>query len=155
MRFIPGKKALVALGTTAVVTIGAGVAYATWTSPAGTGSGSATGYSALASNITSATANTGNLYPGGSAVTGTVTIHNPNPYAVEVTSIGAGSSVDIPSGFGGTDCPAGAVTSASQSNATGIPQSTAGNPVAIAAGSDGSCSVSYTMQAGGDGNGCE
>jgi hypothetical protein len=153
MKFSLKKKIAAAVAVTAVV-VGGGAAYAVWTSPSGTGSGNATGYTATAGNVTSATTN-GNssdatdLYPG-SSVTNTITVTNTNPYPVKVTSIAdAGVGSDVVN----TTCAAGTVTATSQSAAGGIAQSASG-PVAIPAHSTGTYDVVYTMASTAD-NACQ
>ncbi|MGW6935793.1 hypothetical protein ACWGE0_37460 [Lentzea sp. NPDC054927] len=65
--------------------LGSGVAYAAWTS-SGTGSATTKAGTALAPVVTGGAVTTGLLYPGGSG-SAVVTVSNPNPYPVTVTSI--------------------------------------------------------------------
>lgn len=72
--------------------LGSGVAYAAWTS-SGTGSATTKAGTALAPVVAGGAVTTGLLYPGTSG-TAVVTVSNPNPYPVTVTSIapnGAGT----------------------------------------------------------------
>jgi hypothetical protein len=144
MKLFQGKK-WIAVGTMTGALAAGVAAYAavsgTWLSPQGSGSGNATGYTAIKADITSATTNdnltgTASLYPN-SSVTNTVTVTNPNPYAIIVTSIGAGSSDAL------TGCAAGNVTSAALSNATGLTQDPTGT--SIVPGGTGVYDVTYTM----------
>src|SRR4051812_49040696 len=87
----PSKKFFVAGGVVAGL-MASGVAWAAWTAD-GTGNGYAKATTAVALTTSDASASTtAQLYPGGSGDV-KVTINNPNPYAVNVTSIsnGAGS----------------------------------------------------------------
>lgn len=139
-----GKRAASVLGVTVAATLSAGVASAVWTSPDGTGDSSASGYTAVAANITSASTN-GNssgatsLYPG-SSVTNTVTVTNTNPYPIKVTAITAGAG----SAAAGS-CAAGTVNFASRNNAAGLAQNDTGGTVAIAAGGTGTYDVVVSM----------
>ncbi|MFS8098354.1 hypothetical protein LFM09_14565 [Lentzea alba] len=65
--------------------LGSGVAYAAWTS-SGTGSATTKAGTALAPVVTGGAVTTGLLYPGGTG-NAVVTVSNPNPYPVTVTSI--------------------------------------------------------------------
>ena len=97
---IPFKRSMIVGG---VVTglMGAGIAFAAWTS---TGSGSATATAGSAKSLQVATSPATGLYPTGS-VTVPVTVTNPNPYKVALSSIEfTGISTDK------TGCSAGAVT---------------------------------------------
>ena len=76
------QKTAVVGGTVAVLLAG-GVAFAAWTST-GSGTGSATAGSAV--ELTVAGNEATGLYPTGT-VAGTVTVTNPNPYAVTISSI--------------------------------------------------------------------
>ena len=68
---------------------GASVAFAAWSS---TGSGSATAQATTSVNsVIAAGTSAANLFPGATNSV-TVTVSNPNPYPVIVTSISAGSS---------------------------------------------------------------
>lgn len=79
-------KKLAALGVALVTFAGIGLAWAAWTA-GGTGSGSAKAGTATALTTSDASASVVNLlYPSGSADVA-VTINNPNPYAVTVSSV--------------------------------------------------------------------
>src|SRR5436190_454326 len=81
------RKKLIAVGLTgAFVTGGAAVGLATynWTS---TGTGSATVGATTITNSTALSGSTSNLYPNSPARTLSVSVNNPNPYPVNVTSI--------------------------------------------------------------------
>jgi hypothetical protein len=147
------KRASAVLGTAVVATLSAGIAGAVWTSPTGSGNSSATGYTAVAANITAQSTNDNSaaaksLYPGAS-VTNTVTITNPNPYPIVVTDItqGAGNSAS-------GSCAAGTVNFATRTNSSGLPQS-GGTTTAIAAnGGTGTYDVVVTMASTAD-NACQ
>ena len=79
----PTKKFVVAGGVVASM-LASGVAWAAWTAD-GTGNGYAKATTAQVLTTSTATASP-QLYPGGSGDV-KVTINNPNPYAVNVTSI--------------------------------------------------------------------
>lgn len=85
-------KRIGALGTATVAVMGAGVAFAAWTTN-GTGTGTASAGSATALSITS-TAVTG-LYPTASK-TVEVTVSNTNPYRVQLSNLRL-TSVDVAS----------------------------------------------------------
>ena len=108
-------KRLVAVGAPIALIVGAGIAFAAWTS---TGSGSGTAQSTTAKDsVVAAGTSAADLYPGGQD-TFTITVSNPNPYPIIVTSIPAASSEAIGS------CLAGSVTSdAVSTNPAGITQS--------------------------------
>jgi hypothetical protein len=65
--------------------LGSGVAYAAWTS-SGAGNSTTKAGTALAPVVTGGAVTTGLLYPGGTG-NAVVTVSNPNPYPVTVTSI--------------------------------------------------------------------
>ncbi|KOV82041.1 hypothetical protein [Nocardia sp. NRRL S-836] len=74
----------------ATAALGPGVAYAAWTS-SGTGSATTKAGTALAPVVTGGAVTTGLLFPGGTG-TAVVTVANPNPYPVRVTSIAPNGS---------------------------------------------------------------
>lgn len=86
------------LGATAVGLIMTGVAFAYWTS-GGSGSGQATAGTAATVTFASGTV-TSTLFPGGTADVATL-VTNPNPYAVLISGLSAGT---ITSGTGGNAC---------------------------------------------------
>lgn len=100
---------------TSALTVGAlslGVAFAAWTAT-GTGSGTAKAVSATASAVTTDSGATASLYPGFSGGDLYFKVDNPNPYAVQFTSMTAGSVTSSDQ----TNCPASNVT---VSNASGL-----------------------------------
>jgi hypothetical protein len=102
------------VGAAVIVMTGTGIAYAAWTA-SGSGSGYAKATTAQVLTTVDATADTvAQLYPGGSGDV-RVTIHNPNPYPVKVTSI-SGNGTITASGGSGT-CT---VTGVSFDGATGL-----------------------------------
>lgn len=143
------KRASAVLGTAVVATLSAGIAGAVWTSPTGSGNSSATGYTAVATNITASSTNNSAqpLYPGAN-VTNTVTITNPNPYPVVVTDITQGSG-NAAAGA----CTAGTVNFATRSDSTGLAQ-TGTTTKAIAAGGTGTYDVVVSMASTAD-NACQ
>lgn len=147
MRSLPSRKLLTALAAATIVLAGAGVASAAWMST-GAGSASARASSAVNSSIAAATLEVADdLYP--AAVKSTkVTITNPNPYPVVVTSISAGSSAATSAGA----CGAGTVTSDAQN--TGSPLAQAGGATSIAAGGTGTYVLTVRMAANPD-NSCQ
>ena len=85
-------KKLAALGVAVVTFAGIGLAWAAWTA-GGTGSGAAKAGTAKALTTSDATASVVDLlYPSGSADVA-VTIDNPNPYAVTVTSVAGNGAI--------------------------------------------------------------
>jgi hypothetical protein len=86
----------------AVAVIGAGVAWAAWSS-SGSGSGHVTSTTSIDSTISPGDGSAA-LYPGAVA-SYTVTIDNPNDYPVKVDSISAGASDEV------NGCTAGSVVS--------------------------------------------
>jgi hypothetical protein len=85
------RRVTVAAGVV-VLLVGAGVAYAAWTA-SGTGGGAASSTTAKSLVVTAGTG-AGDLYPSASSNTGvlSLSIQNPNPYPVVVTSLGADSN---------------------------------------------------------------
>jgi hypothetical protein len=92
------------VGTSVAALMGAGIAYAAWTST-GTGTGTATAGSEGAANLPVTTVAVSDLYPTGNR-SQEVTVTNNNPYAVSLDSITVtGITVADPS-----TCDASAVT---------------------------------------------
>jgi hypothetical protein len=96
----PSKKFVVATGVVAGL-MASGVAWAAWTAD-GTGNGYAKASTAQALTTSDASASTfaTQLYPGGSGDV-KVTINNPNPYAVNVTSITGSGTITADAGHSG------------------------------------------------------
>ncbi len=122
--------------TVATVTIlSSGVAVAFWAA-AGAGSGTAKAGTATPLTTVTATASTTSLlYPGGLADV-KVTVRNPNPYPVSITSVAANGAVTAATGIG--TCATTGVSLATP---------TAGLPFTVparAAGVDGSNTVTLT-----------
>jgi hypothetical protein len=104
------------VGAAVIVMTGTGIAYAAWTA-SGSGSGYAKATTAQALTTVDATADTvAQLYPGASGDVH-VTIHNPNPYPVTVTSIGKVSNGTITASGGTGTCT---TTGVSFDGATGL-----------------------------------
>ena len=134
---------ILAIGTT-------GIATAAWPS---TGSGAVSAHAATAQNSTITAVSAVALYPGASK-TALVSIDNPNPYPVVVTSIAAGTSSAQLGGLG--TCPANQVTSEAlvpASGATAVPQSD-GTTVTIPASGTGTYQLVTHMVADAD-NACQ
>lgn len=109
---------LAALGTVATAVGVGGAALALWSS---SGSGSATaGSASIQASLITPAANGGDLYPGATGKTITVTVDNPNPYPVSLLSI-TGVNADDQDGCAGSN-----VSVATLSNG--------GNPVVPATG---------------------
>jgi len=144
MRLVRRSLAVTALTLLALTTTA--VAWGYWTS-AGTGSGTAASTAAAASEL-SANTYAGDLYPG-AVMSVTVTVSNPNPYPVLVTSISAGSSAVL----AGPTCAAGSVTSdARLTDPTGLSQ--AEGAKTIPAGGSGTYIIT-TRMIGAAGTGCQ
>jgi len=79
-----------ALVSMTVIAVTAGVSYAVWTA---SGSGSAEASATITQSlvVTAVTPTNGSLYPGGPAGPVSLSIQNPNPYAVTVTSLSWGT----------------------------------------------------------------
>ncbi|SFR19816.1 hypothetical protein SAMN04488564_10527 [Lentzea waywayandensis] len=122
------RKRTAVIAAVAVVAVGGGVAYAAWSST-GSGSGSV-GSTTSVNSVISPVNGAGGLYPG-ATVAFQVTITNPNPYVVAVTSISAGASALTADG-----CAAGTVTSPA-----------VGDQGTIAAGQSGTYTLQATMNA--------
>lgn len=144
MKITISKRASAVLGAAVAATLSAGIASAVWTSPTGSGNGSATGFTAIKADVTAAATNANSaaassLFPG-STVTNTVTVTNPNPYPVKVTAItnGAGNAAS-------GSCAAATVNVTSQTNAAGIAQNDGSSTVPIPAGGMGTYNVAVTM----------
>jgi hypothetical protein len=120
------SKRLLAVGLPLAGIAATGIAFAAWTS---TGSGTGTAKSTTSANsVIAPDVSVADLYPGATSSV-TVTISNPNAYAIMVTSIPAGTSDLADKGTVGDtsdDCAAGAVTSDSRTDATGLVTTTAG-----------------------------
>jgi hypothetical protein len=85
------KKVWIAVAAVpAVVLAGTGVAFAAWTL-SGTGSGTALSAGTTGLIVAGVTPAAGTLFPSGPAAPVDLTINNPNPYPVNVTSITWGS----------------------------------------------------------------
>jgi hypothetical protein len=87
---VRNKKQLIGVGVITTTLLAAGVAFAAWNA-GGTGSGYAKATTAQALSTVAATT-TAQLYPGGTADV-EITIHNPNPYPVSVTSISGNGAI--------------------------------------------------------------
>src|SRR3954466_14145768 len=125
----------------------AGIAAAAWMS-SGAGAATVKASTAKTSTITAVAGTaTDDLYPGATLST-KVSINNPNPYPVVVTSISAGSSLLI----NGT-CAVGTVTSDVVTNASGIAQAGVAT-LTIAAGSSATYSLVTHMTSNAD-NACQ
>lgn len=101
MKLTKSMKLASAVGAGTIIVGSAGVAVAMW-SATGSGSGSATAYTAQAITATavgSPTAAT-NLYPGGSAVAVQFTTANPNPYPVSFSGWSNGLVTAVTGGAG-------------------------------------------------------
>ncbi|HEX7309446.1 hypothetical protein [Lentzea sp.] len=105
----------------ATAALGSGVAYAAWTS-SGTGNATATAATATAPVVTGGAVTTGFLYPGATG-TAVVTVRNPNPYPVVVSTVAPNGAVPAVG-----SCPASTVSFALQNPNTSI---AAGATVAI------------------------
>src|SRR5262245_5163696 len=81
------SKRLAALVVLKVLVVGAGIAYAVWT-VGGSGTGTARATSALPLTTSVATP-TAQLYPGITNSNLFLTVNNPNPFPVSVTSVNA------------------------------------------------------------------
>lgn len=91
------KLAIVALSATAV--LGASAAFAAWTVGGG-GTGTATATSSL--NLTTSVATTtAALYPGITGASLYLTVNNPNPFAVAITSVNANGAATADAGHPG------------------------------------------------------
>jgi len=97
-------KFLAAGAVAVVMSLAVGVAFAAWTS-SGSGLGSVSSTHDQPSQITSS-GSAADLYPGASDIV-TVSVSNPNPYPVIVTSMSAGTSPAVNGGA----CAAGSVFS--------------------------------------------
>jgi hypothetical protein len=94
-RFRRPKPKMVVLALSVTALLGAGVAFAAWTVGGG-GSGTATATSSQ--NLTTSVATTtAALYPGISAANLYLTVNNPNPFAVAITSVNANGAA-VPDG---------------------------------------------------------
>ena len=120
----PRKKLFVVGGIVAGL-MASGIAWAAWTAD-GTGNGyaKATTAQALTTDDVSATT-VGQLYPGGSGDV-KLTINNPNPYPVQVTSISGNGTITADSGHSGCT-----TTGVSFANQTGTWNVAANNELAV------------------------
>lgn len=100
----------------AIMVMGGGVAFAAWSS-SGSGAASSKATSALPPTTTAVSASaftSGLLYPGGTG-DARITVNNPNPYPVKVTSV-VSSGAPTGSGGSGTCSTTGVTVSTSTSN---------------------------------------
>lgn len=89
------KKVIAGLGVTIGLLLTAGVAEAAWTT---SGSGTATAKAGTAVGIGTVTATasaTGLLYPGGPAGTLAISVTNPNPFPIVVTTIAGNGTITV------------------------------------------------------------
>ena len=107
------RRKVAAGAAVAIVTGGAGVAWAAWTSSGSGGGEASTGTSTNSAISVAAAAS--DMYPGADK-TMTVTISNPNPYPVIVTGISGGESAAQ------GDCVVGSIYSDGEAAATGVVQ---------------------------------
>lgn len=118
------QRIFAALGIAALVA-GGGVAYASW-SATGSGSGAARATSAVPLVVTSGTT-TADLYPGFTQGDVFLTVNNPNPYPVRITSLTPGTIT--------TSAPACAATNITILPVTGlsvlVPAATAAAAVTV------------------------
>ncbi|MDP9419005.1 MAG: hypothetical protein M3P53_02460 [Actinomycetota bacterium] len=124
------KKNVAVLGAATSSLLVAGVAFAAWTS-SGAGTGSAKAGTSTDSAIAGvAPIGANDLYPG-AVKEAFVTVSNPNAYPIDVTQIGAGSSLVV-----NTGCTAGSVrTDVLGTGAAALTRSDADTTVIAAAGS--------------------
>ncbi len=115
----PTLRRVLVVTTVVGATLGGGIAVAAWTS-SGSGAANAKAGTASAPTTTALTAAafTSNLlYPGGPAGDAKITVNNPNPYPVKVSSIVANGT---PTGSGGTGtCTTTGVSWTAQTPTTG------------------------------------
>jgi hypothetical protein len=112
------SKRLAALIVLTVLAAGAGVAFAVWTVGGG-GSGTARATSALPLTTSVATP-TAQLYPGIANSNLFLTVNNPNPFPVTVTSVNANGAA-VPDAAHAAGCVTTGVTFATQATAQTIP----------------------------------
>jgi hypothetical protein len=112
------SKRLVALAALTALTVGIGVAYAVWT-VGGAGSGTATAPSAQPLTTSVATTSA-QLYPGITGADLFLTVNNPNPFPVSVTSVNADGDA-VPDAAHAAGCVSTGVTFTTQATAQTIP----------------------------------
>lgn len=83
------KQRILAVITAVAIVVGGGVAYATWTAT-GSGSGAAKATTSAALTVSAGTT-TADLYPGFTQGDVFMTVSNPNPYPVNITSLTPGA----------------------------------------------------------------
>lgn len=108
------------VSATSLALVGGGVAVAAWTS---SGDGTTTAKAGTASAPTTSTVEgsaitTGLLYPGGAAGDAKITVNNPNPYPVKVSSVTQHGTVTADGGTG--TCTATGVSLGDQTPNTSI-----------------------------------
>ena len=99
------SKRRIALGVVLIGFLGSGVAYAYWTTQ-GTGSGNATAgtlQTVTIDTVSFPTASAVRLYPGGLPTPVTITVTNPNSFAVTVSSLTYGAITSGNSGCSGSN----------------------------------------------------
>lgn len=119
------RTAVVAVTTVALLTAG-GIAFAAWSS-SGAGNASAKAGSALpptTTQVADAALTSGLLYPGGTG-SAQISITNPNPYSVKVSSVAAGAAASVKTpGAPGATCTTTGVTFSPQAPNTTISANT-------------------------------
>jgi hypothetical protein len=113
------KAKLAVAGLVAGGSLVAGAAFASWTSPAGSGNGYAKAGQARAVTIGTATASTTSLLFPGSSADVKIDITNPNSYPVKISSVAAGTGSIVVSGASGT-CTTTGVTFNPASDSNGL-----------------------------------
>ena len=127
---------------TAMLSLG-GLAFASWTS-SGTGNSSAKASTAVAPTTTAVAGSaitTGLLYPTGTG-NAVITVNNPNPYPVKVTSVAANGTVTASGGSGTCSTTGVTLTSSNPGTAVaanGSATATLAGAVAMANTSDNGC----------------
>ena len=140
------RRIIVGLAAVIAVTGAAGVASAAWYS-VGNGTATATATTAQPSSILPvAPVAVDHVYPG-AVKTSLVTITNPNPYPVKVTSISAAQAPAV------SGCPANTVSTAGASDAAGLAQ-VGGSDRVVEANTSGTFSIPVSMIANAD-NSCQ
>jgi hypothetical protein len=112
------RRRVAVFGTTVLLVVGAAAAFAAWTVGGG-GSGSATATSAQ--NLTTSVATTtASLYPGITGANLALTVNNPNPFPVTITSVNANGAA-VPDAAHAAACVTTGVSFATTATTKTIP----------------------------------
>lgn len=140
------KHRILAALTAVAIVVGGGVAYATWTA-SGVGSGAAKAATSTALTVSAGTT-TADLYPGFTQGDVFMTVSNPNPYPVNITSLTPGAITTSAPGCLATNITVATPTGLAipvAANATNVAVTVPNIVTMIAAAPDACQGVTFTI----------